>query len=208
MLSRFVDEGVFDKAFALAGLLPNLYGLTGSDLAEHQDYIGLLTLYRNLYNSERNLMQIDSAELVFVNNLARFGTGYPQIMAQAILAGLDWESYAENSFICPSLTLPGRGQEKGHALTQENINTALGLTAFVNPNPATTWTVVNYTMPVQLSKATLKITNPLGVVVLWTELDGNQGQKVLDLRSLADGVYVYTINCGDYTRSGKLIIAK
>ena len=208
IISTFVDEGDFEKAFALAGLLPNLYGLTGSDLVEHQNYIGLLTLYRNLYNSGRNIMQIDSVEMVFVNDLARFGTGYPQIMAQAILAGIDWERYSENSFVCPSLTLPDRGQDKGRTSMQKKTNTSMGLSALVNPNPATTWIVVNYTMPVQLTKATFKITNPLGVVVFLTELEGNQGQKVLDLRGLAEGAYIYTINCADYTQSGKLIIAR
>ena len=78
----------------------------------------------------------------------------------------------------------------------------------VKPNPATTWTAVDYTLPARLSKATITITNTLGVTVMSTELNGNQGQKVLDLRGMADGVYVYTISCGEYVQTGKLIITK
>ena len=50
--------------------------------------------------------------------------------------------------------------------------------------------------------------NALGVTVMTDELNGNQGQKVLDLRDLSDGVYVYTISCGEYVQTGKLVIAK
>ncbi len=45
-------------------------------------------------------------------------------------------------------------------------------------------------------------------MVMSTELNGKQGQKVLDLRGLADGVYVYSVRCGDRITTGKLIITK
>ncbi|MBR0538846.1 MAG: hypothetical protein IJK36_01285 [Bacteroidales bacterium] len=46
------------------------------------------------------------------------------------------------------------------------------------------------------------------VTVAACDLSGNASQKVLDLRDLADGVYVYTVYCGKLSRTGKLVIVK
>lgn len=208
IIATYVDEGDFTNALILANMLPSLYGLTGNDLVEHNDYVELLELYRDLHNDDRNIMQLDSAERVQVERIAVQSSGYPQAMAQAVLYGTNWESYAENPFDCPTLTLPQGGQRGGHTFTQEDLGRALGLNVSVKPNPATTWAAVDYTLPAKLSKATMTVSNALGVTVMSTELNGNQGQKVLDLRGLADGVYLYTIKCGEYVQTGKLVIAK
>ena len=208
IIATYVDEGDFTNALTLANMLPSLYGLTSNDLDEHNDYVELLELYRDLYNDDRNIMQLDSTERAQVERIALQGSGYPQAMAQAVLYGTDWESYAENPFDCPTLTLPQGGQRGGYAFTLEDLGKALGLSISVKPNPATTWAAVDYTLPAKLSKATITVSNALGVIVMSTELNGNQGQKVLDLRGLADGVYLYTIKCGEYVQTGKLVIAK
>ncbi|MBR3491833.1 MAG: T9SS type A sorting domain-containing protein [Bacteroidales bacterium] len=59
-----------------------------------------------------------------------------------------------------------------------------------------------------MSKATVTFTNTLGITVMSAELNGNQGQKVLDLSGLDSGVYMYSIRCGEYIHSGKLMITK
>ena len=41
-------------------------------------------------------------------------------------------------------------------------------------------------------------------MVMSTELNGKQGQKVLDLRGLADGFYVYSVRCGDRITTGNV----
>lgn len=208
IITTYVDEGDFTNALTLANMLPSLYGLTGNDLVEHNDYVELLELYRDLHNDDRNIMQLDSTERAQVERIALQGSGYPQAMAQAVLYGTDWESYAENPFDCPTLTLLQGGQRGGYAFTPEDLGKAFGLSISVKPNPATTWAAVDYTLPAKLSKATITVSNALGVTVMSIELNGNQGQKVLDLRGLADGVYLYTIKCGEYVQTGKLVIAK
>ena len=92
--------------------------------------------------------------------------------------------------------------------TSASVNEAMGFTVSVSPNPAATWATVDYALPAKTSKATVTIANTLGVSVLSTELDGSQGQKVLDLRGLADGVYVYTVRCGELIHTGKLVVTK
>lgn len=208
IIATYVDEGDFTSALSLADMLPSLYGLTGTDLAEHQMYKDLLMLYRDWHISERNAMQMDSTEKAMVEHIADCGTGFPQIMAQALLAESNWDSYAENPFACVTLTLPEGGQGRGYTFTQEDLSKAMGLNISVKPNPATTWATVDYTLPVKMSKATITVTNALGITVISTVLNGTQGQKVLDLRDLADGIYVYTISCGEYMQTGKLVITK
>lgn len=88
------------------------------------------------------------------------------------------------------------------------LNKALGFSASLTPNPATTWAAIDYTLPGGAAKATLTLTNALGVAVMTTELNGNQGQKVLDLRPLAAGVYGYALRCGEYVLNGKIIVTK
>lgn len=58
------------------------------------------------------------------------------------------------------------------------------------------------------TKATLILTNTLGVAVMTAELNGNQGQKVLDLRPLAAGVYGYSVRCGEHVMNGKIVVTK
>lgn len=81
-------------------------------------------------------------------------------------------------------------------------------TLVLMPNPATTWTAVDYNLPKDDTKATVTITSALGVTMLSSELNGRQGQKVLDLRHLSDGVYVYTVRCGEFVQTGKLVVTK
>lgn len=52
------------------------------------------------------------------------------------------------------------------------------------------------------------LTNTLGVQVRSMELEGTQGQKVLDLSNLADGVYMYTVRYGENMQTGKLVVTK
>lgn len=211
IIATYVDEGDFTAALSLANMLPTLYGLASNDLAEHGDYVELLELYRDLHAGGRNTMQLDSTERMQVERIAVQGTGYPQAMAQAVLYGTDWERYTENLFGCPTLSLPEGGRGKGMAgstFTQEDLSRTMGMSVTVQPNPATTWVAVDYTLPGGATKATLVITNALGVTVMTDELNGNQGRKVLDLRGLADGVYVYTVRYGEYVQTGKLVITK
>ena len=53
-----------------------------------------------------------------------------------------------------------------------------------------------------------EIANVYGVVMATFELLGDEEQKVLDLRSLASGVYTLTLYCGKLSQSCKLVIVK
>ncbi len=78
----------------------------------------------------------------------------------------------------------------------------------IHPNPATAWVTVDYTLPDGNTKAELSIFNTMGIKVKQMELDGNQGQKVIDLHEFARGVYTCAIGCDEYFQIKKLVIGK
>ena len=207
IIATYIDEGDFSSAIALADMLPTLYGLAGNDLAEHENYMNMIELYHDLYNTGRNTMQLDSTETAFVEEIAFYGTGYPRTMARAILSSMSENGFASGSIDCPSISVPERGRG-GNTISQKDISKALGFSASISPNPASTWAAIDYTLPAGATKATLILTNTLGVAVMTAELNGNQGQKVLDLRPLAAGVYGYSVRCGEHVMNGKIVVTK
>ena len=101
--------------------------------------------------------------------------------------------------------------EKGEGIpieVNEDLSKAMGLTCSTSPNPATTWVNVDFTLPSNADRATLIVSNALGIKVAEYELVGDTGQKVLDLRDLANGVYTCTLICGKYQCTNKLVITK
>ena len=54
----------------------------------------------------------------------------------------------------------------------------------------------------------MEFTNTLGLRVMTVELEGNKGSMHLDLGRLAGGVYPYTVQCGNKTKAGKIVITK
>lgn len=82
----------------------------------------------------------------------------------------------------------------------------MGLEISADPNPANTWTALDYALPLSESTGIIEITDNMGRIVKQIELDHQQSQYVLDTRNYKPGIYYYTIKSGDLQRSGKLII--
>ena len=205
-VASFVHQGDFGSALTLAASLPELYGLQGGELNDHNDYMSLLSLYQTLDGEGRNAHQLTEAEIAMVEGIANDGQGASRAMAEALLQGRSDNRVPALS--CP--TIPEANGGRGNAASPDPslLNKALGFSASISPNPANTWAAIDYTLPVGASKATLTLTNALGVAVMTAELNGNQGQKVLDLRPLADGVYGYAVRCGEHVLNGKIVITK
>lgn len=206
IVASYLQEGDSLNAFTLASLLPELYGLQGDALSDHSDYMRLIVLHQTLNREHRTVYELTEAEALMVDSIATWGIGTSKAMAEAMLMERSGEYIPISP--CPSMPNAGGGNRGMGNATNTSVNEALGFTANISPNPATTWTTVDYTLPANMSKATLAITNTLGVTVMSTELNGKQGQKVLDLRGLADGIYLYTIRCGEYVNTGKLVVTK
>lgn len=205
IIASYMAEGDFDNAFALANMLPTLYEFASEEMDEHADYMRMLNLYRSLRQAGRNTRQLTQQEIDDIEDIAENSTGTPQRMAQNILEANSLRHFVD----CPNAPYPGgqRGSSDGQ-IDPELFGKAMGLSIDVNPNPATTWVAIDYTLPGDAEKAILTLTNALGVKVASYNLSGHQGQKVLDLREFASGVYTCTIACGEYFQTQKIVIAQ
>lgn len=205
IVSIYLEDGKFTDAIALANLFPSLYGLTGEDLVEHNDYMTLIHMYQDLNQEGRNIMQLDSTEYAIVEHIADCGIGVPKAMAKSIMLGVYGYQYDD----CPNGVniYPTRKEEnKESDLSNEEFNRAMGFHVEMSPNPASTWVNVSYTLPVGFSEAQLKITNFFGVIMAIYDLHDKDSQRILDLRDLSPGVYIYTAYCGKHIQTGKLVI--
>lgn len=207
IVASYMEEGNYTDAFALANMLPDLYGLEGDGLADHTDYMRLLGLYRALGTSGRTAFEMTEEETEMVEGIAEEGKGTSKAMAEALLSGVTGDR-SFTSYFCPELPKPKRSDRGSNDSMEVLMNEAMGFSASVSPSPATTWVKVDYTLPTGVAKAVLSLTSTMGIKVMEMELNGNQGSKVLDLRSLAAGVYAYSIRCGEYVKTGKLVITK
>lgn len=207
IIASYMVEGDYDNAFALANMLPSLYEFSNEEMNEHADYLSMLNLYRNLHQTGRNTRQLSEQEFADVEEVAENSTGVPQRMAQNILEATAQHRFAD----CPIVPQPvpegGRGFSTGE-INPELYGQAMGLSVEAKPNPATTWVAINFTLPGDAEKATLTLVNALGVKVASYTLNGHEGQRVLDLREFASGVYTCTITCGDYFQTQKIVITQ
>ena len=201
-IATYIQEGDFENALALAETLPDVYGLQGTELEEHNDYISILRLYETLDESGRDIMQLTETETEMLEEIADNGSGSSQMMATAIIEQNGVTT--GTGYSCPTLPT-ANNSKRGTANLKSDIASAMGMKADFAPNPATAWTEIDYTLPLDEEKASLVITNALGVNVMATELDGNHGRKTLYLEQLPAGVYTYFVKCGEYTITGKLM---
>lgn len=202
-IATYIQESDFENALALAETLPDVYALQGAELEEHNDYISILRLYETLDESGRDIMQLTETETEMLEEIADNGSGSSQMMAYAILSQND--ETLVTAVNCPVLPTANNNSKRGTANLKSDIASAMGMKADFAPNPATAWTEIDYTLPLDEEKASLVITNALGVNVMTVELNGNHGRKTLYIEQLPAGVYTYFVKCGEYTITGKLM---
>ena len=206
VVASYLEEGDSISAFTLATMLPDLYGLQGEELADHAGYMRLIQLYQSLNSLGQTVYEMTDTELALVDSIAENGIGNSQRMAKNLLDEIS--GTVSETCIDPGISEPLGGGRNWPNSDGQLFNQATGLKVSIGPNPASTWTVVDYVLPSTMPKGTLVVANTLGTVMVSAELEGHQGQKVIDLRGLANGVYVYTVRCGESVQTGKLVITR
>lgn len=203
IISSYLSQGNFTDAFTIANMLPTLYELKGNDSIEHLYYMDMLNLYQTLNQQGRNTHQLDSTEKVDIVYIADNSTGLAGKQAKSILEAV----YNDYCHTCPNVD--GTNGYKTTSLVNPNLlGTYLGLEINVKPNPAREWTSFEYSLTVDVNTGEIEIRNVSGIVVDVLNLSANKGQILWDTRNFPAGVYVYTIKCSGYSKSGKLVISK
>jgi len=203
IISSYLSQGNFTDAFTIANMLPALYELKGNDSIEHLYYMDMLNLYQTLNQQGRNTHQLDSTEKADIVYIANNSTGIASKQAKSILEAV----YNEYCHTCPNVD--GDDGYKTTSVVNPNLlGTYLGLDVNVKPNPAREWTSFEYSLTEDENTGVIEIRNASGTVVDVLKLSANKGQILWDTRNFPAGLYVYTIKCSGYSKSGKLVISK
>ena len=192
-VASYMHEGDFKNALVLANSFPDVYSLKDDDLSDHNDYMKLLALYQTLYNSNRTVHEMTKEELVVVNSIAEYGLGTSRLMARAIMMEVS-DRFVE-PYICPEL--PGWNSRGENSNTDYSCEENDGFKVSVTPIPATTFVSVEYKLPDNTTKATMAITNVLGVKKIEMEVKGNQGVETIDISNLTPGIYILKVKTTD-----------
>ena len=202
-IASYIQEGDFDNAFALADELPSRFELEGEELENHSNYMLLLNLYKTLRDTHRTITQMTNSERDMVENINKNGKGFSKSMAKAILERF---SIIPNTvYTCPVLPIGSRNTEVTEDDSKQNDS---NYSVVVTPNPTSTWVKIDYTLPDGYTKAQFSLFNVLGMEVMNVVLEGQNGNKVIQLHNIPEGVYGYTARCRDIILGGKLIITR
>ena len=78
----------------------------------------------------------------------------------------------------------------------------------VFPNPAQNFVNINFDIPVNFQNAQFEIRNILGSVVSSTPIDAKNGNRSIDISSLQNGVYFYTLMIDQQAILSKKLVIK
>ena len=198
IVAGYFAENDTASAMALLNMLPDIYELEGSRLDAFNDYKDLVLMQYAWKQEGRTIFELDSSELMQLSNYAINSEGTAKAVARNILSYLQLDNF------CNCMHLNDSSELKTYAPPNWSMfDQAFGPEISVQPNPASTWAAFNYKLK---DKGLLSINNAEGKLVHEVELQQKQGQYVWDTRSLKAGVYVYTLQSGGLSKSGKLII--
>lgn len=202
IIKTYLAEGNVNDASELAEMIPDLYQLSNYDLDEHVWYMEMLDLRIDLLQQGRSYDELTGDEVDQLENLAQNSHGTAGATARAIL------EHGYGHHFCDCLNITDNQGFKSAAINPALLNQALGSNLTVDPNPAREWAAFAYTLPENIGKAVIKITDATGKVVKKVEVNGTQGQYVWDTREIKPGVYFYTLVVKGIGKTSKLVVTK
>ena len=202
---QIVDSWLQEKnttaALALLDLIPQVYSMDSSTTVEYNYFKDLKTFQANLISANTNLFGLDSTEVSFLENIASNSQG---------LAGLEAGNILEFGYGISFINCGGNinAPVKRDPINKTDLyNKIYEPKVSVLPTPAKSWAAFNYQLFSDVSNSSIRITDMNNVEIRVIPLTQLKGQVVLDTREMQSGLYIYTINNGNYSKSGKLLIA-
>ena len=201
LVDVFLQEGKTSQALGLAAMLPQLYALTGEELAEHNRYMSLKQLQANLLDADRTIFELDAAEKATLLDLIGQSNGLAGTQARNIMAFIGEYAYCD----CPA---PLDEELKTKPVSSKSVQTLLSPSVEVRPNPANNWVSFTYTLEGEQAQAVLELRDAAGKTVHQVQLSQTKGEYVWDTRALQAGTYYYSLKTANTNKSGKVVISK
>ena len=202
LMDFFVENSEWIRADSVLQALNSDESIQG-DLVLLEDYDNYITFRSSL--GARNVAQLDSSEISYLETLAEQGnraSGYAENIL-CFFYGICYEKeMPEGESMAKMLTIPAPSLDEP---TLEEIMYNIK----VYPNPASDFTSIKWEIFDELNNAHYKIFDLNGREMASGAIEGNEGEQVIDTRSLTNGAYIINIyNDGIMKFNSKLIVSK
>lgn len=178
------------------------------ELSEYQqevysNYCDYLSFVEGVHSAGKELDELNSTEISFLNNIASASNNLCAVKAQNILC-FYYEMCFEHR---ENVNNPNKSAEVEHVYIPINEQELAWVTA--SPNPATNIVRINWEIKTPLINAKLRITNSKGVIIEQINVDFTKGQYIWILQNILPGIYYYEIvNNDKQLANGKIIVSK
>jgi hypothetical protein len=204
IVATYLYEDDYTNANTLLNMIPDLYDLQGDRLQEFNDYVELLNLQIDLKQQNRNIFMLSEAEKSQLINLADNSNGDAQSGAQSILSFVYGNQYCD--CITPIAGGDNKSSSTSYNYTNEDMAKAMGYDLNAKPNPANTYSSIDYKLAIGIDQAELQLINAEGKIVLTKKVSGIQGQHTIDVRPFKAGAYIIRLISEDYSLTKSIII--
>jgi hypothetical protein len=200
-----LESGDYIEAEAILENILLQYGLSGDDLAAHEQMTELLELVSGIYISGRNLSETDSSEVQQLAILESEGDNPANIYARNILLSSCDISYDEPVQL-PDLMKSAAATEEYEKL----LNAKPPRNLEVYPNPSKDFVIIGYTtgeetLPSQ--EGMIEIQDAAGRVIKTISLKSKKDQMILITKEWKSGVYIAILRInGKLMDTGKFSI--
>lgn len=198
LIPYYIEEGDFVVAQSLLDDLPQ-------NSPEEQNYYSLYTIYKNVYESGRNIWEMTAAEELVVRNIANSGTA-TTFDAQAVL----YLAYGEEFPIeLPALpTFLETEIQQQLTITFKTDHLADVDKCKIYPNPTQNYLLIEHNLGVD-ETATFLLYDTQGQLLQQQPISG-QGNEQLSLTDVSAGMYYYKIvhENGHSLQQDKIIVIK
>lgn len=191
------DYGVSNQAI---NTIQTNFTLSQFESQQAADYLALNTILAGLHADTIELSSVDSVRAIPLFTLYQSGENNATAFARDILIASGLLSYQEpinlgNNEKAAIAQLPNIKS----ANTVKNSSEQLS----IFPNPATTYTIIEYTLPANSSNSSVSIYNTHGVVVWQQEIKRAKDQVIIDLSNYTSGSYIVSLQLGNQTVASK-----
>jgi hypothetical protein len=199
---EYLNQGDTLNAFEVLSSIPSNFELTYAGLLRHQEYIDLfhVLISSGMYQGYNENDTSFQESLIF---MASSSEGRIKALTRNILLSENLIRYNE-PFIFPDQNLKSTEYKKHTSKITINDNSLK-----LNPNPALNYVMVDYTLAISSSLQTIKILDMSGRICLDISIYEKKGYKIIPIKNLSNGIYIFQI-CQNDTPviSKKLIISK
>ena len=206
IVDSYIAQDSLNNALVYLNNIPNNHDLSDYQQIEYIHYYNLKNILIYAQQQGRNILQLDSLEVLSLVGIADSSESIAGAQAQSILNF----GYGYSYFMFPNL--PTNPNMKQSNINEDN-NSEWVKTQYERnfieayPNPASTWVTFDYSLPYLSTNVKIKIVDISGKPIKTIDLQSQFGQVTWDTRNIKSGLYIYSLFINNIkTEQRKLII--